>query len=149
MKIKDCMCNNVHYVKADCKVSDVINLMNSNHIGCVPICDDENKICGILTDRDILLRSTAYNKDNCNTLVSDIMTTNVCTCNENDEICEAEKKMAKNQIRRIPICNQDNKIVGILTLGDLAQNCKNIGKEDVCETLEDICSKNQNSKNSK
>ena len=57
--------------------------------------------------------------------------------------------MAKNQIRRIPICNQDNKIVGILTLGDLAQNCKNIGKEDVCETLEDICSKNQNSKNSK
>ena len=117
--------------------------MSENHIGCIPVCDKNNSICGIVTDRDILLRCVACNKDTNQTPVSDIMTCDVCTCKENDDITNAESKMGQNQIRRLPVCDDNNKVVGILTLGDLAQNNGTIGKQEVCTTLENICNKQE------
>lgn len=139
MKINECMCNNVYFVKPNCKVEEAVNLMRDNHIGCVPVCNDSNNVVGVLTDRDILLRTVACNKDIKTTPISDIMTCNVCTCNSNDDIYEAENKMAKNQIRRIPVVDNNNKLVGILTMGDLAHYNKEIGKENICTTIANIC----------
>lgn len=146
MKIKECMCNNPISVKPETNVQDVVNLMSQNQIGCIPVCDTQNHICGIVTDRDILLRCVDCKKDINTTPISDIMTCNVCTCKENDEITNAETRMGQNQIRRIPVCNTNNQLVGILTLGDLVQNDKKIGKEQTLNTLEKICDcgKNQN-----
>ena len=138
MKVKDCMCGEVCCVKPDTKVYEIAKLMEKNHIGCIPVCNEENCIVGVITDRDIILRSIACDKDVKNTNASDIMTCNVCTCNENDDISEAENKMAKNQIRRIPVVD-NNKVIGILTLGDLAHYDKEIGEEQVCNTIENIC----------
>ena len=56
MKVKDCMCNDVCCVKPETKINEVAKIMSQNHIGCVPVCDQNNCICGIITDRDILLR---------------------------------------------------------------------------------------------
>ena len=78
MKVKDCMCDNVCCVKPETKITDVAKLMSENHIGCIPVCDSNNCICGILTDRDILLRTVACNKDCSQTTASDIMSTDVC-----------------------------------------------------------------------
>lgn len=139
MKVKECMCNDVCCVKPDTNLNQVAKLMSQNHVGCIPVCDENNYICGIVTDRDILLRAVASEKDTKNCPVSDVMTCNVCTCKEDDEITNAESKMAQNQIRRLPVCDANNKIVGILTLGDLAQNDKEIGKQEVCNTIESIC----------
>lgn len=147
MKIKNVMCDDVCCVNANAKISEVANLMNSNHIGCVPVCDDNNKICGIVTDRDILLRCVACNKDNQNTPVSDIMTCNVCTCNENDDIQSAEVKMSNNQIRRLPVCDENNHVIGILTLGDLVNNCDEVGKEHLYDTMKNICDCSGKTKN--
>ena len=147
MKVKDCMCNDVCCVKPETKISDVAKLMSQNHIGCVPVCDNNNCICGIVTDRDIILRTVACDKDVCNTKVSDIMTANVCTCKEDEEISNAESKMSQNKIRRLPVCDSNNKVVGILTIGDLAQNDKEIGKQEVCTTISDICDCNTNKNN--
>ena len=149
MKAKECMCNDVCCVKPNATVYDVAKLMNDNHIGCVPVCNNENSVCGIVTDRDIILRSIVNNKNVKETPISEIMSCNVCTCNENDEINTVEDKMSKNQIRRIPVCDSQNKIVGILTLGDLANNSKEVGEKNVCTTLENICDCNSNSKNAK
>ena len=82
MKVKDCMCGEVCCVKPDTKVYEIAKLMGQNHIGCVPVCDDKNCLVGIITDRDIILRSIANDKDVKSTKASEIMTTNVCTCNE-------------------------------------------------------------------
>ena len=140
MKVKDCMCNDVFCVKPDTNLNQVAKLMNEKHVGCIPVCDEENNICGIVTDRDILLRAVACDKDTKTCHVSDIMTCNVCTCNQEDEITNAESKMANYQIRRLPVCdNNNNKVIGILTLGNLAQNNMELGKEDVCDTIGDIC----------
>ena len=139
MKVKDCMCNDVCCVKPETNLKEVAKIMSQNHIGCLPVCDNNNSICGIVTDRDLVLRCIACDKNIDNTPVSDIMSCNVCTCKETDDITNAQSKMGQKQIRRLPVCDNNNKIVGILTLGDLAKNDSEVGKEEVCITLEDIC----------
>ena len=146
MKVKDCMCNNVIYVKPETNVQDVVNLMNQNHIGSVPVCDNNNCICGIVTDRDILLRCVACEKEPKTTPISDIMTCNVCTCTQDEDITSAQMKMQQKQIRRLPVLDNNNNVIGILTLGNLARNDDKIGKEQVCTTIENICC-NQKSQN--
>lgn len=147
MKVKECMCNEVCCVNPDTKVYEVVKLMNENHIGCIPVCDNNNCICGVVTDRDILLRSVACDKDIKQTPISDVMSCNVCTCKENDDMTNAESKMAENQIRRLPVCDENNKVIGILTMGNLAQNDKELGKQEVCTTIENICNCNGQIKN--
>lgn len=147
MKVKDCMCNEICCVKPNATISEVAKLMSENHIGSIPICDDKNCLCGIITDRDIILRTVACNKDANTTPVSDIMTCNVCSCTENDEISNAEHKMAQNQIRRLPVCDNNNHVIGMLTLGDLCQNEQEIGPQEVCKTLGNICECKPNAQN--
>ena len=145
MKVKDCMCEDVCSIRPENTLRDVAKIMSEKHIGCMPVCDDNNCVCGIITDRDLVLRGIACNKDINNTKVSDIMTCNVCSCKESDDITNAETKMGQKQIRRLPVCDENNKIVGILTIGDLAN--KKVNKEEFCTTLEDICNCNGNQYN--
>lgn len=147
MKINECMCKDVCFIKPDCKVYDAARIMCENHIGCIPVCDDKREVVGLLTDRDILLRTVACNKDTKATSVSEIMTNDVCTCGCNDEVIHAQNKMASNQIRRIPVLDEQNKLVGILTMGDLAKYGDELGKQNVCNTIENICNCQGSQKN--
>lgn len=147
MKVKECMCNTVCCAKPETTVNEIAKMMNDNHIGCVPVCDENNCICGIVTDRDIILRTIACNKNVNTTPASEIMTCNVCTCMQDDEISNAESKMANNQVRRLPVCDSNNHVVGILTMGNLAQYEDEIGKKQVSTTIEDICRCNGQTKN--
>jgi len=136
MKVKDCMCKQVCFCKPDTKIGEIARMMNENHIGSVPICDEKNTVVGIVTDRDIILRAVACNKDN-NTAVSEIMTCGTTCCDCNKEVSEASRLMKEEQIRRIPV-TENGKLVGILTLGDLAKN-QQINNEFVGHTTECIC----------
>ena len=138
MKVKECMCENVCCVRPETKLNEIAKTMEKNQIGCVPVCDNSNCIVGLITDRDIILRGIASDKDVKTTTASDIMSCNVCTCNKDDEVYNVEKKMAKNQVRRIPVV-ENNKVVGILTLGDLAKYNKETNGEHFCNTFVDIC----------
>ncbi len=144
MKVKDCMCNNVYFVKPETKIDEVAKIMAENHIGCVPVCDSNNTVCGILTDRDILLRCVACDKEANQITVSEVMSSNVHTCKENDDITNAQTKMGQNQVRRLPVCDDNNKVVGILTIGDLAQNNQELENEQVNTTMANICNCNSN-----
>lgn len=139
MKVKDCMCEDVCCVKPETKIYDVVKLMDDYHIGAIPVCTPDNTLCGIVTDRDILLRSIATDKDIKTTPVSDIMTCNVCWCGEEDEMTKAEETMSENQVRRLPVCDTNKKVIGILTLGDLVHNGTELGRQQVCTTIENIC----------
>jgi CBS domain-containing protein len=107
------------------------------------VCDSNNSIVGIVTDRDIILRGVACSKDPKSTPVTDIMTTNVCTCTPDEEIANAESKMSNNQVRRIPVVD-NGKVVGILTLSNLTNNDDIIGKEQAYRTIEKICNCDKN-----
>ena len=142
MKVKDCMCKDVSYVMPDSTINDCAKLMSDKHIGCLPICDTNKKIVGIVTDRDLRLRSIACDKEAKTTPVSDIMTTKVYFCFAEDEINKAQATMSNEQIRRLPVVNQNEEIIGIITLGNLSA-CQYINTENVGDTLENICNCNR------
>lgn len=142
MKVKDCMCKDVTYLMPNSTIEECAKLMSTKHIGCIPICDDNKKIVGIITDRDIILRSIACNKDVKNTPLSDIMTTNVYFCFENDEINKAQSIMSSEQIRRLPVVKENNQIVGIITIGNLCAN-QYVNTDSVGDTIENICTVNR------
>ena len=137
MKVQDCMCNDVCCIKPETKIEEAAKLMSQNHVGCLPVCDNNNSICGIVTDRDLILRCVACNKDIKQTPISDVMTCNVSTCKKTDDITNAESKMGQKQIRRLPVCDDNNKVVGILTIGDIINNENN--EKELCTTVETIC----------
>lgn len=138
MKVKECMCKEVESINPNTSIKECAKIMSDNHIGCVPVCNEQKEVVGIITDRDLLLRTVACDKDINTTKASDIMTCNVYCCSSDTDVKEAENIMSTEKIRRIPIVD-NNKIVGILTLGDISQ-ASDINKNDVCTTLKDICS---------
>lgn len=147
MNVNDCMSKKVCYCTPNSSIKDAAKLMCDNHVGCVPVCNDKNCVVGVLTDRDIILRTIATNKQPSETMVSEIMTCNPCCCTPQTTVDEATKLMSELQIRRIPVCNEQNQIVGILSLGDLAHHEHEVGEEEICDTLGNICKCNGNTNN--
>lgn len=137
MKVKDCMCDEVCCVTPEKTIKDCATLMCNKHIGCVPVCDNSQNVVGLVTDRDIILRAIACNKDAETTPVSEIMTCEVCCCTPDEELKQAEDLMCQNQVKRLPVI-ENNKIVGIITLGDLSAN-KQVPDSEVTNTLNHIC----------
>lgn len=137
MKVNECMCKNVICANEDTTITDIAKLMSDNHVGCIPICDFNKNVIGLITDRDIILRTVACNKDANATKAKDIMTTKVYKVNATDDISEASKTMCDCQVRRIPV-TEGSTLVGILTLGDLANN-DNVNATQVSNTVEGIC----------
>lgn len=145
MKVKECMCKEVACVNPNATVCDVAKLMLNKHVGCIPVCDNNKNVVGLVTDRDLILRSLACEKDIKQTPVSEVMTTKVFNVSPDAEVSEASKIMCDCQIRRIPVVENET-LVGIITLGDLANN-QNVSSQDVSNTVEGICKCGQNTKN--
>ena len=145
MKVKECMCSEIACVNPDSKITDVAKLMLNKHVGCIPVCDNNKKIVGLVTDRDLILRSLACEKDIKQTPVSEVMTTKIFNVSPDAEVSEAEKIMCECQVRRVPVVENDI-LVGIITVGDLANN-KNVSSEEVSNTVAQICNCTQNPKN--
>lgn len=137
MKVKECMCSQVSCVKPETTLKDVAKMMQENHVGCIPVCDQKNSVVGLVTDRDLVLRGIACNKDTNTTPVSEIMTTNVYTVAPDAEVTEASKIMCECQVKRVPVIDNAT-IVGIITLGDLANN-EEVKGTQVYTTVEGIC----------
>ena len=145
MNVIECMCTNVACVNPNATVCDVAKLMLDKHVGCIPVCNENNNIVGLVTDRDLILRTLACEKDIKQTPVSEVMTTKVFNIAPDAEVSEAEKIMCDCQIRRVPVVENDV-LVGIITVGDLANN-KTISSQDVSNTVEQICKCDSNAKN--
>jgi len=145
MKVKDCMCSQVSCVKPETTIKDVAKIMQETHVGCIPVCDTKNTVVGLVTDRDLVLRGIACNKDTNTTPVSEIMTTKVYTVAPDAEVVEASKIMCDCQVKRVPVIENET-IVGIITLGDLANNTEVKGTQ-VYQAVEGICRNGENTTN--
>jgi len=119
MQIKDLMTRNVEVISPESTLKIAAQKMESLDVGVLPVCDNE-RLVGMLTDRDIVVRSTAKGDDPNNTKVRDIMSPGVEWCFEDQSIEEVAKQMENRQIRRSPVINHDKNLVGIISLGDLA-----------------------------
>jgi CBS domain-containing protein len=119
MKLKDVMTRDVEVVHPNATLEEAARKMDSLNVGPLPVCDGQ-RLVGMLTDRDITVRATAAGQDPKSARVADVMTTDVVYCFEDQDVREASKVMAENQIRRLVILDHDKRLVGIVSLGDLA-----------------------------
>lgn len=119
---RDVMTKNPVYALPHDTVAEVARLMKDKDIGPVPIVQDRDgtQLVGIVTDRDLAIKVVADGLDPVTTRVSDVMTTDVVTCREDDKIDKALDAMSKHQLRRIPVVDTNNMLVGIIAQADVA-----------------------------
>jgi len=120
MKVKDVMTKGVECVRPDDSVKDAATKMKDMDVGPMPVCGDNGKLAGMITDRDIAVRAVAEGHDPRSCKVKDVMTPDVVWCFEDDDVSEASRMMKEKQVRRLVVLNRDKRLVGIVSLGDLA-----------------------------
>jgi CBS domain-containing protein len=108
-------------------IQKAAELMKQHDVGSVPVVEDEasKKLIGIITDRDIVINALAQKKEPSKTRVSEVMTRDPVSCRENDALQETLEKMSSYQVRRIPVINDNNAIVGIIAQADIATRIQN------------------------
>lgn len=120
MNICDIMTDHVISIGEDEPVVAAARLMKQNNIGSLPVKDEKNRLKGILTDRDIVLRCVAGETDLQNMRVGEVMTRNLVTASPFEDADKVAERMGNSQIRRIPVTD-NGVLVGIVALGDLAR----------------------------
>lgn len=119
MKVKDVMHHNVSWVHPDTKLNALAILMQEEDIGSVPI-GENDRLIGMVTDRDITCRGVAKDEDVGAMTARDVMSEGITYCQENEDVEDALRIMEKHQIRRLPVLNEDKRMVGMLGLGDIS-----------------------------
>jgi len=117
-QLKDLMSRNVQVVSPDMSIGDAARAMRDGDFGMMPVGDAERMI-GTISDRDIAIRAVALGLG-VETKVRDVMSKGVSSAQDTDTVAEAVKIMSERQVRRLPVLDQDQKLVGIVALGDLA-----------------------------
>lgn len=135
MKVSEIMTKNV--VKIDPKESVAVAARALNHynIGALPVCGADGKLCGVVTDRDLVTRCMAADKPAADTTVAQIMTRQVLSVSPDTDAGVAAHLMGKSQVRRLPVVDQ-GRLCGMLSLGDLAS--REEGVMDAADALSDI-----------
>jgi CBS domain-containing protein len=126
MKLRDIMTPNVECVRPDDTLQEAARKMMALAVGPMPVCADGDKVVGMLTDRDIVVRATAEGKDPKHTRVREAMSGDVIGCYEDQDSEDAVKLMRERQVRRLLVMGRDARLVGIVSLADLAT----VGKPD-------------------
>ena len=121
-KCNEVMTKNPVCCRPDDTVAKAAQLMQSENIGSIPVIENEQtqKLVGIVTDRDLALKIVAKGQDAKSTKVEVVMTRQMVTCRAGDDLQIALDAMAEHQLRRIPIVDNDNRIVGIIAQADVA-----------------------------
>ena len=122
MKCKEIMTKDPVCCLPDDGVQKAAKLMKDEDVGVIPIIEDEDTktLLGIVTDRDLALRVVAEARDLSSTRIKDVMTTGAVSCQPDDDLQKALEAMEKNQVRRIPVVDTNQKIVGIIAQADVA-----------------------------
>ena len=135
MRVKELMTAPVDSIESTHTLAEAARRMAEADIGALPVLS-EGKLVGIVTDRDIAMRGVAAGMS-VHASVRRVMSENVATCSPNDDLETALALMSREQIRRMPVCNLDDELVGIVALADAAR--RDPIKDEVTETLADIC----------
>lgn len=147
MVISDLMSRNVATCRADDRLDRAASLMWDLDIGCVPVVNDQQHVIGIVTDRDVCMATYTQGKSPQHIAVHEAMAREVYSCLPDDNITEVEDIMRKRRVRRVPVVDLDGRLVGLISLNDLARESvrqqsrahKDLTSVDVSATLAAIC----------
>ena len=131
--IRDLMTGNPRTVTQDATVAEAARIMRDEDTGIVPIVEG-SQLVGVITDRDIAIRAVAEGKDS-NTTVRDVASKDIVTVDPDQDLDEALRLMAQHQVRRIPVVEEDGKLVGIVSQADVARQSDDARTGDVVEQI--------------
>jgi len=131
--IQEVMTRDVQTISTQDTVQRAAQLMDELNVGAIPVVDD-GKLVGMVTDRDITVRSVAIGQDPTSTRVNDVMSTDVRTCTVEQSVEDVLAQMADVQIRRVPVVDGNGQVIGIVSLGDVVTKAP----ADVEQTLDEI-----------
>jgi CBS domain-containing protein len=135
MKISEIMTPDPELIDPTASIRDAAQRMKNEDIGALPV-GENDRLIGMVTDRDITMRAVAEDRQPSSTSVREVMSEKIYYCFEDDDIEDAAKCMAENQVRRLPILNRDKRLTGIVSLADIAQSgeeCEKTALEGVSE----------------
>ena len=118
MRVQECMTTDVRMASPNQSIAAAAKLMAECDCGAIPVSEND-RLAGMITDRDIAVRAIAQGKGP-DTPIREVMSQGVCYCFDDQDIGEVTANMAEVQVRRLPVLNRDKRLVGILSLGDIA-----------------------------
>ena len=131
MKISDVMTPNIETVTPDQTARDAARFMLRAEAGSIPVCDGD-RVVGMITDRDIAVRGVAEGRGP-ETPVRELMSDGIICAHENDDVSEVAQRMSDEQVRRLPVLDSNERLVGIVSLGDLARDTGGEAAHDALE----------------
>lgn len=138
MQVKDLMNPSVVTIEPGSSAALAARLISRHNVGSLPVCGDDRRLRGVVTDRDIVLRCVAAEEEPAQTPVRDIMTRGCTTVSPGDDCREATRLMSLHQVRRLPVV-EDGKLVGVISLADVARS----GRFDM-EAAQALCEISEN-----
>jgi len=135
MRVNEVMTQKPECILPDATIQEAAGRMKELNVGSMPVCEGD-RLVGMITDRDIATRSTAAGKDPSAEHVRSAMTPGIVYVFEDEDTAEVAKLMGEKQIRRLPVLNREKRLVGIVSLGDLAVETRD--KRATSEALKDI-----------
>jgi CBS domain-containing protein len=142
MLVKECMTRNVEIGNPNMSLQEAAQKMRDGDYGALPV-GDNDRLVGMITDRDIAIRAVAEGKDPKTAKVNEIISGKVLYCFEDQEIEDVIQNLGDNQVRRLPVLDRNKRLVGIVSLGDVAQSDQK--PEHVDEALSRISTKTSHS----
>jgi CBS domain-containing protein len=145
MKVKELMSTDVKSCTPETDLATVVRMMWDGDCGIIPVVDDQRRVIGVITDRDICIAAATRSLDPARIRVTDAMTRDVSTCSEDVDPRSALQTLKERRIRRLPVVNRQDRLVGVLSLNDLVRraDCRQGGAgvpgEEFLETLRVIC----------
>ena len=118
-QIRDVMTPDVRTVPPSASIAEIARIMRDEDIGAVPVAEND-RLVGMVTDRDIVVRGLADGGDISKKTARDVMSPRLLYCTEDQSVDEVLKNMAEQQVRRLPVVNRDKRLVGVVSLGDLS-----------------------------
>jgi len=134
MKVRDAMTQDVCLTTPDQSICDAAKIMMEIDAGALPV-EQDDRLVGVITDRDIAVRAVAKGKSP-NTKVRDVMSHEVLYCYEDQDLDAVIRNMGAIKVRRLPVLNRDKRLVGIISLGDLAKHHEATMEE---KALRELC----------
>jgi CBS domain-containing protein len=144
MTVKDLLTSDVKSCRADTDLATAAQIMWDCDCGVVPVINDERKVIGMITDRDICIAAATRSTSPSNIRVGDVMSGEVYACAAEDDVRTAFRTMKKQRVRRLPVLDRQERLVGIVSLNDLVlrADCRE-GAEvpggEFLDTLKSIC----------
>jgi CBS domain-containing protein len=123
MQIRDVMTENVRTVRPDTALPDVARIMRDEDIGVVPVADND-RLVGMVTDRDIVVRAVAEGEGVERQTAGEVMSPKIACCREDDDVEDVLRNMGEQQVRRLPVVDSEMRVVGIVSLGDLSRTAQ-------------------------